>query len=43
MAKGPGGGPRMEELLPPRYNVQSELTLNVTGPTRAANFELKSK
>ena len=40
---GPGGGPRMEELLPPRYNVQSELTLNVTGPTRAANFELKSK
>jgi hypothetical protein len=40
---GPGGGPRMEEMLPLRYNVQSELTLNVTGPTRAANFELKSK
>ncbi len=40
---GPGGGPRVEELLPPRYNVQSELTLNVSGPTKAANFELKSK
>src|SRR5690242_13546834 len=22
---GPGGGPRMEELLPPRYNINSEL------------------
>jgi hypothetical protein len=40
---GPGGGPRVEELLPSRYNVQSELTLNVAGPTRAANFELRSK
>jgi|SRR5262245_48811484 len=40
---GPGGGPRMEEMLPPRYNVQSELTLSVTGPTRSASFELKSK
>jgi hypothetical protein len=40
---GPGGGPRMEELLPPRYNVNSELTLDVTGPTKAANFDLKSK
>jgi hypothetical protein len=40
---GPGGGPRMEELLPPRYNIQSELTLNVTGATTAANFELRSK
>ena len=33
----------MEELLPPRYNVQSELTLKITGPARAANFDLKSK
>jgi hypothetical protein len=40
---GPGGGPRMEEMLPPRYNVQSELTLSVTGPTKTANFDLKSK
>lgn len=40
---GPGGGPRMEEMLPQRYNIQSELTLKVTGPTKAANFELKSK
>jgi hypothetical protein len=40
---GPGGGPRVEELLPPRYNVQTELTLNVTGPTTTANFELRSK
>ena len=40
---GPGGGPRMEEMLPPRYNVQSELTLSVSGPTKAANFDLKSK
>ena len=40
---GPGGGPRVEELLPPRYNIQSELTLQVSGPTKAANFELKSK
>ena len=40
---GPGGGPRVEELLPPRYNVNSELTLAVSGPTKAASFELKSK
>ena len=40
---GPGGGPRVEELLPPRYNIQSELKLNVTGATNAANFELRSK
>jgi hypothetical protein len=40
---GPGGGPRVEELLPPRYNIQSELTLSVTGPTKAANFDLRSK
>jgi|SRR5581483_5791935 len=40
---GPGGGPRMEELLPPRYNINSELTLEVSGPTKAADFELKSK
>jgi hypothetical protein len=40
---GPGGGPRVEELLPPRYNTQSELTLNVTGPTTAADFALHSK
>src|SRR5205814_6718966 len=41
--KGPGGGPTVEELLPPRYNFQSELTLNVANPTTAANFELRSK
>ena len=40
---GPGGGPRVEELLPPRYNIQSELTLTITAPTTAANFELRSK
>jgi len=40
---GPGGGPRMEELLPQRYNTQSELTLTVTGSTKAANFDLRSK
>ena len=40
---GPGGGPRVEELLPPRYNIQSELKLDVTGVTKAANFELRSK
>jgi hypothetical protein len=40
---GPGGGPRVEELLPPRYNFQSELTLNVTAPTTTANFDLRSK
>ncbi len=40
---GPGGGPRMEELLPPRYNVNSELTLQISGPTKGADFELKGK
>lgn len=40
---GPGGGPRVEELLPPRYNIQSVLSLDVSGPTKAANFELRSK
>ena len=40
---GPGGGPRVEELLPPRYNIQSDLKLNISGPTTTANFELRSK
>jgi len=41
--KGPGGGPTAVELLPARYNVQSELTLKVDGPRSDARFELKSK
>jgi hypothetical protein len=41
--RGPGGGPAVEELLPPHYNVNSELTLDVTGATMDARFELKSK
>lgn len=41
--KGPGGGPTAVEILPARYNVQSELTLSVTGPIRDARFELKSR
>jgi|tagenome__1003787_1003787.scaffolds.fasta_scaffold20614511_2 hypothetical protein len=41
--KGPGGGPKAVELLPARYNVQTELTLQVDGPRSDANFELKSK
>ena len=40
---GPGGGPRVEELLPSRYNIQSELKLSVTGVSKAASFDLKSK
>jgi len=40
---GPGGGPRVEELLPPRYNIQSELLLDVNGPTKSAKFELRSR
>jgi hypothetical protein len=39
----PGGEPTVEERLPPRYNFQSELTLNVTGPTTNADFKLQSK
>jgi hypothetical protein len=41
--RGPGGGPTAVELLPPRYNIQTELTLNVTAPTHAAHFDLKSR
>jgi len=41
--KGPGGGPVAVELLPPRYNAQSELTLKVDGPRGDAGFNLKSK
>jgi hypothetical protein len=41
--KGPGGGPTMEETLPPRYNVQSELTLEVTQPKSDVRFDLKSR
>ena len=32
----------VEELLPPRYNVQSELTLTVTGGKQDAPFNLMS-
>jgi len=41
--KGPGGGPTAVELLPQRYNVQSELKLTVTGPARDARFDLTSR
>jgi hypothetical protein len=41
--KGPGGGPTAVELLPARYHVNSELTLNITGPTSNARFDLKSR
>jgi len=41
--KGPGGGPTAVELLPARYNVQSELTLKVDGPRSDARFDLKSR
>ena len=33
----------MEELLPARYNAQTELTLTVTEGEQPANFELQSK
>jgi hypothetical protein len=42
-ANGPGGGPTMEETLPPRYNVQSELTLDVTGPKSDVRYDLKGR
>jgi hypothetical protein len=42
-ANGPGGGPTMEETLPPRFNVQSELTLDVTGPRSDVRFDLKRR
>jgi hypothetical protein len=41
--KGPGGGPIAVELLPARYNVQSELTLTIEGPRSDVRFDLKSK
>jgi hypothetical protein len=41
--KGPGGGPKATELLPARYNIQSELKLNVSGPRSDVRFDLKSK
>jgi hypothetical protein len=41
--KGPGGGPTAVELLPSRYNTQSELTLTVAVPTSDARFDLKSR
>lgn len=40
---GPGGGPTMEETLPARYNLRSELKLEVSGPTSDVRFELKSR
>lgn len=42
-ANGPGGGPTMEETLPPRYNLRSELKLEVTGPKSDVQFDLKSR
>ena len=33
----------VEELLPPRYNVQTELTLTVGNGTQEEKFELQSK
>src|SRR3954471_77252 len=41
--KGPGAGPTAVELLPPRYNAQSELTLKVDAPRSDVRFDLKSK
>jgi hypothetical protein len=41
--RGPGGGPTMEETLPPRYNVQSGLTLDVSGPRSDVQFDLKTR
>lgn len=41
--KGPGGGPTAVELLPARYNTQTELSLDVTAPTNDARFDLKSR
>ena len=40
---GPGGGPTMEETLPPRYNVRSELKLEVPGPKGDVRFDLKGR
>jgi hypothetical protein len=40
---GPGGGPTMQETLPPRYNLQSELTLEVTGDKSDVRFDLKTR
>jgi hypothetical protein len=37
------GEPPVGELLPPRYNVRTELSLTVTGPTDDARFDLQSK
>jgi hypothetical protein len=37
------GEPPVGELLPSRYNVKTELSLTVTGPTNDARFELQSK
>jgi hypothetical protein len=37
------GEPPVGELLPPRYNVKTELSLTVTGPSNDTRFELQSK
>ena len=42
-AKGPGSGPPTKEILPPRYNIDSKLELNVIGPTSDVTFELTRK
>jgi hypothetical protein len=41
--KGPSDASIVEELLPPRYNVRSELALDVAELTSDVRFDLKSK
>jgi hypothetical protein len=41
--KGPSDATIVEELLPPRYNVRSELALDVAELTSDVRFDLKSK
>lgn len=39
-----GGVPKIKDKVPPRYNIQTELTFDVpAGGTDQANFELKSR
>jgi hypothetical protein len=40
---GGGGGGGLAELLPPKYNSETELTFEVKPGPNEANFELKSK
>jgi hypothetical protein len=41
--EGPDGGGHIGELIPARYNLKSELKLEVRGPTRDVQFDLKGK